>query len=93
MAGKITVVRGEAITLPETLAEIRAALPPDQRDAFDEEMYNTPLDQIERRALLGWALPPEAHEEDEEAAARIRAGDYSGMYDNEGNPVERRGRP
>jgi hypothetical protein len=50
-------------------------------------MYTTPLDQIERRALLGWALPPEAHEEDEEAAARIRAGDYRGMYDSDGNPV------
>ncbi|WP_331769287.1 hypothetical protein OG948_36470 (plasmid) [Embleya sp. NBC_00888] len=43
---------------------------------------------IERRALLDWALPPEADAEDEESAARVRAGDFTGFHDADGRPVE-----
>ncbi|MFE3205957.1 hypothetical protein [Embleya sp. NPDC059237] len=81
------VVRGEAVTLPGTLGGIRAALPADRRAAFDEEMYSTPLEHLARRAILGWALPAEAHAESEEDLARIRAGDYTGVTDGLGNPV------
>ncbi|MFE5326121.1 hypothetical protein ACFRCG_06970 [Embleya sp. NPDC056575] len=86
--GYTTVVRGERVELPNTLGKIRAALPEERRAAFDEEMYSTPLDQIQARALLGWALPPEADAEDDEAAAQARAGERFGFFDHEGKPRE-----
>ncbi|WP_235619367.1 hypothetical protein [Embleya scabrispora] len=88
MAELTHVVRGEAVTLPGTLGEIRAMLPPERRAEFDEEMYATPLEHLARRAILGWALPPEAYEDEDAAVERIRRGDYSGIVDAEGNPVE-----
>ncbi|MFI6977881.1 hypothetical protein ACIBSV_04730 [Embleya sp. NPDC050154] len=88
---RTTVVRGERIELPNTLAEIRAALPEDRREEFDKVMYETPLDRLERDAILHWALPPEAQEEDEEDARRIKAGDFSFAQwtDGDGNAVPR----
>lgn len=86
--GYTTVVRGERVELPNTLAGIRAALPEERRAAFDADMYATPLDQIKRRALLEWALPEEAHVEDDEAAERARAGERFGFFDHEGKPRE-----
>jgi hypothetical protein len=82
-----TVVRGERIELPNTLADIRAALPEDRRDEFDKVMYETPLDRLERDAILHWALPPEARKEDEEVHARIKAGDFSDCVDRDGNAI------
>jgi len=86
--GYTTVVRGERVELPNTLGGIRAALPEERRAAFDAEMYATPLDQVQARALSGWALPPEVDAEDDEAAARARAGERFGFYDREGKPRE-----
>ncbi|OPC84487.1 hypothetical protein B4N89_29350 [Embleya scabrispora] len=88
---RTTVVRGERIELPNTLAEIRAALPEERRAEFDKVIYETPLDQLERRALIDWALPPEAHEDDDEASRRIKAGDFgfAQWTDSDGNAVPR----
>ncbi|WP_331769286.1 hypothetical protein OG948_36465 (plasmid) [Embleya sp. NBC_00888] len=41
--GYTTVVRGEHVQRPNTLAGIRAALPEERRAAFDEAMAHTPL--------------------------------------------------
>ncbi|WP_235619395.1 hypothetical protein [Embleya scabrispora] len=90
---RFTVVRGEVVHLPTTLGEIRAQLPPERRAEFDAEMYTTPLDQLERRALLGWALPPEAYEDEESLVARLRAGDHSDTSDRDGNPLDTGERP
>jgi hypothetical protein len=84
---RTTVVRGERIELPNTLAEIRAALPEDRRAEFDKVMYETPLHRLERDAVLHWALPPEAQEEDDEVHARILAGDFGDCVDRDGNAI------
>ncbi|MGW9211240.1 hypothetical protein ACWGR4_30195 [Embleya sp. NPDC055664] len=81
------VVRGEVVTLPGTLGGIRAALPEERRAEFDKVVYDTPLDELVRRVVLDWALPPEAHEEAEEAMERVRRGYYTGVVDADGNPV------
>ncbi|MGC0423635.1 hypothetical protein [Embleya sp. AB8] len=81
------VVRGEVVTLPGTLGGIRAALPEERREEFDKVVYDTPLEHLVRRVVLDWALPPEAHEEAEEALERVRRGDYTGVVDADGNPV------
>ncbi|WP_406299164.1 hypothetical protein OG948_28360 [Embleya sp. NBC_00888] len=84
---RTTVVRGERIELPNTLAEIRAALPEDRRDEFDKVIYETPLDRLERDAILHWALPPEAQEDDEAVHERLKAGDFGDCVDRDGNAI------
>ncbi|MGW1993377.1 hypothetical protein [Embleya sp. NPDC001921] len=84
----ITHVRGKTIVLPDTLDEIRANLPEERREEFDRVIGSTPLRQIAQVALFDFALPDEAHEEDEEQIARLRAGDFSGLHNADGTPFE-----
>ncbi|MFI5620531.1 hypothetical protein [Streptomyces sp. NPDC051567] len=74
--------------LPNTLAEIRAGLPDEGRRAeFDRVIGSTPLELVRQVAIMEFALPDEAREEDAEIVARIDAGDWSGVVDEDGNPV------
>ncbi|MGC0418537.1 hypothetical protein [Embleya sp. AB8] len=82
-------ISGGVRVLPNTLGAIRAALPEDRRAEFDAEMYSTPLEHIMRRAILGWAIPPEEQEQAEAAMERVRQGDLSGVRGADGEP----GRP
>ncbi|MGW1994719.1 hypothetical protein [Embleya sp. NPDC001921] len=84
----ITHVRGQAVVLPDTLDGIRAALPEERRAEFDKVIGATPLRQIAQVALIDFALPDEAHEEDEGQIARLRAGDFSGLHNADGTPFE-----
>jgi len=83
-----TSIRGRTVDLPDTLDEIRAALPEERREEFDRVIGSTPLRRIPHVALMEFALPAEADAEDDEAVARIRAGDFSGLYNADGTPFE-----
>ncbi|GCE00910.1 hypothetical protein [Embleya hyalina] len=83
------VVDGKVVALPGTLAEIRAALPEEQREEFDREMYNTPLENLVARAIMGWATPQEDRDAAEAALERVRQGDLGGVRGADGEP----GRP
>ncbi|MGC0417535.1 hypothetical protein [Embleya sp. AB8] len=80
-----TTLRGEPIELPGTLADIRAALPEDQRAAFDDEINNVSILSLPTTAAQ-WAMPPEMRDEIEADAARIRAGDFTGLVNPDGTP-------
>ncbi|GCE02202.1 hypothetical protein [Embleya hyalina] len=83
-----TTIDGRPATLPGTLADIRAALPEDQRDAFDEEINNAAIRDLAAIAVH-WAIPPEEHARIAADADRIRSGDLTGVVDVHGRPVER----
>ena len=70
-----TVVDGVVVELPGTIADIRAALPEDQRAAFTEAIETAPINQVGQIAAR-WALPPEAIAEDDEAFRSLEAGTY-----------------
>lgn len=73
-----THVRGEQTTLPATIDGIRAALPAEQRLAFDAEIGATPADEL-HLVLVGWALSTtEAAIEDEEVLRQLRLGETVG---------------
>ncbi|MFI1382269.1 hypothetical protein [Embleya sp. NPDC020886] len=82
-----TTVDGVLTRLPGTLADIRATLPEDQREAFDKEINNAALRDIVAIAVH-WAIPPEEHARIRADADRIRSGDLTGVVDVHGNPVE-----
>ncbi|MEU6487751.1 hypothetical protein [Streptomyces sp. NPDC046887] len=75
-----TTVHDEEVELPSTIADVRAALPEDQRAAFDTEIGTTPGPDLPLRLAM-WALRtvPGAIEEMDEQVDRLRAGDYSGV--------------
>ncbi|MFD4833291.1 hypothetical protein ACFWPV_26065 [Streptomyces uncialis] len=81
-----TVIRGRRVELPNTLGEIREALPRERRAEFDRVIASTPLEQVRMVAVMQFALPDEAQEEDTELAARIDAGDWSGVHNEDGTP-------
>jgi hypothetical protein len=81
-----TSVRGKTVTLPDTLDEIRANLPEERRAEFDRVIGSTPLRQIVQVAIMEFALPDEAQADDAAAGDRIRAGDWTGVVDSDGNP-------
>ncbi|MGC0417616.1 hypothetical protein [Embleya sp. AB8] len=81
-----TSVRGKTITLPDTLDGIRANLPEERRAEFDRVIGSTPLRQIVQVALMQFALPPEAQDDDAAAGDRIRAGDWTGVHNSDGTP-------
>ncbi|NUU21451.1 MAG: hypothetical protein HOV68_08040 [Streptomycetaceae bacterium] len=70
-----TVVDGVVVELPGTIADIRAALPEEQRDAFTEAIETAPINEVGRIAAR-WALPPEALAEDDEAFRSLEAGTF-----------------
>ncbi|MET7303423.1 hypothetical protein [Embleya sp. NPDC005575] len=82
-----TTIDGVPTELPGTLADIRAALPADQRDAFDKEINNAALRDLAAIAIH-WAIPPEEHARIQADAERIRSGDLTGVVDAQGRPVE-----
>ncbi|SOD67098.1 hypothetical protein SAMN06297387_12866 [Streptomyces zhaozhouensis] len=71
-----TYVGGDPVEIPATIAGVRAALTEDQRAAFDEEIAHTHALELPH-VLIRWALPPEAHDEDEAAFRRLEAGDFT----------------
>lgn len=87
MAKRTAIVLGEEVELPETLAEIMATVRPHEVADFMADVWNTPLDQLERRMSLGWAIGPKARDADEAAAEQVSNGDFSGFGDIEGNPA------
>ncbi|MCM2424289.1 hypothetical protein [Streptomyces sp. RKAG293] len=72
-----THIRGERVEIPATIEGIRATLPAADVDAFDAEIAHTPAQDL-HRVLARWALPAAAIAEDDDALARLRAGDFSG---------------
>ncbi|MFI5617983.1 hypothetical protein [Streptomyces sp. NPDC051567] len=81
-----TVIDGEWVTLPGTLAEIRAGLAPEELPVFEEEIETAALEDLPRVAAR-WALPAGAREADDELFARLSAGDCTGVVDSDGHPV------
>ncbi|WP_445401291.1 hypothetical protein ACSMX9_08515 [Streptomyces sp. LE64] len=75
-----TVIGGQAVDLPASLDGIRAALPEEQREAFDREVGAAPIADVPLIAAR-WSLPQEAHDEEEEMLRRLRDGDFSGFSD------------
>ncbi|MYS78816.1 hypothetical protein [Embleya scabrispora] len=57
------------------------------------DVWNTPLDQLERRMSPGWAIGPAARAADEAAAERVQTGEFVGFDDINGDPVRRCGEP
>ncbi|GLF93391.1 hypothetical protein [Streptomyces yaizuensis] len=83
-----TVVQGRRVELPNTLGEIRSALPEARREEFDRVIASTPLEQVRLVAVMRFALPDEAQQEDAELAARIEAGDWSGVRNEDGTSYQ-----
>ncbi|MFI1013391.1 hypothetical protein [Streptomyces sp. NPDC020965] len=81
-----TVIEGEWVTLPSTLAEIRGALSAEELPLFEAAISEAPLEDLPRVAAR-WALPPHARGADGELFARLEAGDYTGIVDSDGKPV------
>ncbi|MER7046336.1 hypothetical protein [Streptomyces jumonjinensis] len=82
-----TMVRGRPVRLPNTLAEIRAALPEERRGEFDQVIGDTPLELVRMVAIMEFALPEDAQREDAEIVARIDSGDWTGVTFEDGTPV------
>ncbi|WP_231631743.1 hypothetical protein [Streptomyces clavuligerus] len=51
-------------------------------------MASTPLEQLRLVAVMRFALPDEAQEEDAELAARIDAGDWTGVCNEDGTSYQ-----
>ncbi|MBW1601414.1 hypothetical protein JJV70_04690 [Streptomyces sp. JJ66] len=79
-----TYVNGQPVAVPATIAGVRAILSDADRAAFDAEIETTPAIQLPA-TLIRWALPPEAIRADDEAVARLRAGDFSGCVSLDGD--------
>jgi hypothetical protein len=71
---------------PATIAEIRERLDPNERVEFEEQLANTPFDQLYAKIVLEWALTPEERAEDRAVLERVRAGDFSGLRNLDGTP-------
>lgn len=73
-----TVIGGELVELPATIAGIRSALDEDQVPAFDREIRHLPSTQLPA-ALVRWALSATAaDQEDEELFDRLARGEDIG---------------
>ncbi|GCE02179.1 hypothetical protein [Embleya hyalina] len=79
-------VRGETVTLPGTLNEIRASLSAEQREEFDREIGDAELRHLAQVAV-SWAIPREARDDADAAVARIEAGDLDGVVNPDGTPA------
>lgn len=74
-----TTIKGRLVELPGTIATIRAELPPDQIDAFDQQVGHTGAAELPA-VLARWALKtrPDAEAEDNAMFAALAAGDFTG---------------
>ncbi|MFJ2819463.1 hypothetical protein [Streptomyces sp. NPDC087294] len=73
-----TVINGELVELPGTIAAVRAAMDTDQAAEFDREIEHVPAAELPA-ALVRWALAGTgADDEDEEIFERLAAGEDIG---------------
>ncbi|NJQ13487.1 hypothetical protein [Streptomyces bohaiensis] len=76
-----TMVNGELIELPGTIATIRPTVPPELRDQFDTEVETAPAAQLPT-VLVRWALAGSAaNQEDDALFARLEAGEDIGAVE------------
>ncbi|MFI8437886.1 hypothetical protein ACIGJO_29915 [Streptomyces sp. NPDC079020] len=61
-----TVIDGELVELPCTIAAIRAGMTPDQAAAFDREIDHVPAPELPV-TLVHWALAGTAADDEDEA--------------------------
>jgi len=78
---------GRAVELPGTLADIRAALPEADREAFDKDIGDCSILNLPAVASA-WAKTPEMVAHDDAIAARVAEGDNAGMFHADGTSVE-----
>ncbi|MGX2997043.1 hypothetical protein JNUCC64_22735 [Streptomyces sp. JNUCC 64] len=79
-----THIGGRTVDLPASLDSIRAALPEDQREAFDREIGAAPITDVPLIAAR-WSLPPEARDEEEAMLQRLKSGDFGGFTGLDGS--------
>lgn len=73
-----TIIGGELVELPATIAGIRETLPEERRAEFDNEVEHTPGSDL-LRVLTHWALEStDAPAEDAAVFQRLEAGDFTG---------------
>ncbi len=61
-----TVIDGNLVELPGTIATIRATMPPDQAAVFDREIEHVPAADLPT-ALVRWALAGTAADKEDDA--------------------------
>lgn len=61
-----TVIGGNLVELPGTIATIRATMPPDQAEAFDREIEHVPAADLPT-ALVRWALAGTTADKEDDA--------------------------
>ncbi|MFX4293609.1 hypothetical protein [Streptomyces bohaiensis] len=73
-----TIVGGEVVELPGTIATIRPTIPADQREQFEREVETAAVDQLPA-VLAKWALSTTgADQEDAVLFASLEAGEDIG---------------
>ncbi|MFI1253370.1 hypothetical protein ACH4U6_06130 [Streptomyces netropsis] len=73
-----TIIGGELVELPGTIAAIRATMAADQAEEFDREIEHVPAAELPA-ALVRWALVGTgADEEDERLFERLARGENIG---------------
>ncbi|MFH9424668.1 hypothetical protein [Streptomyces sp. NPDC017529] len=76
-----TVIAGEIVELPGTIAAIRARLDDDRADEFDRDIEHVPAAELPT-ALVRWALAgTNADKEDEELFERLARDEDIGATD------------
>lgn len=76
-----TFLNGRQITLPSTINDIRAALPPERRGEFDVQVGTAPAEEL--LLLLAHRAQetrPDLRAEQDRLVARLEAGDSSGFF-------------
>ncbi|OPC79781.1 hypothetical protein B4N89_01420 [Embleya scabrispora] len=77
---------GRTIELPGTLHDIRIALPEHERAQFDHDIAHAHIDNLPAVASA-WAKTPEMRAHDDAIAARVAAGDNTGLFNADGTPA------
>ncbi|MEU5164495.1 hypothetical protein AB0G74_33410 [Streptomyces sp. NPDC020875] len=94
--GSLTMyMTGGPVAVPATISGVRDALPETERARFTDEIESIPADGLQM-ALMRWAMliPTEQDAAEEELAARLIAGDFSGVtYTDDLGDDEYRGAP
>ncbi|MFJ7420555.1 hypothetical protein ACIQXD_18385 [Streptomyces uncialis] len=74
------------VEVPASIGGVRAVLDEGRVAEFEAEIARTPAVDLVY-AVLAWALPARAFTEDPATVARLRAGDFTGVLDGDGEPV------